>query len=312
MKSLTITCSSCGALLSYSETEQILICEYCGTQIQNPHFVEEKTIPTEELLAKLCSECQFEDTSLSYGTPLTEGKHHDCARKYFGVPAEDRIYMVFDATIFGSCKEGLALCSSGIYFETSSFGGPSSLSWDEVAHTIVSYQPKDRSLYIGDYSFITGPKAGEELLKILQDLQENFDPSVNKKCIGTAEELLAKMCSERPFEDPFTSFGTPFTEGKKHDRARKHFKIPDKENVYMICDATFFGSCKQGFALCSSGLYFCESWKSITGFISWEDFPYTIMWYKQKQGFHIDSYYFSAGSEEMLKFLQDLQKRLKP
>ncbi len=61
---------------------------------------------------------------------------------------------------------------------------------------------------------------------------------------------------------------------KKLLNARQYFNIPGDEPVILLCDATVFGSCKIGFAICEKGLYWGVDWTTETKrtFLSWNDF----------------------------------------
>ncbi len=53
------------------------------------------------------------------------------ARKQFGVPNSEKVFLVLDATIFGTCKAGLALCTKGIYLRDTA-GTARSIAWAKL------------------------------------------------------------------------------------------------------------------------------------------------------------------------------------
>ncbi len=55
------------------------------------------------------------------------------ARKFFGIPRDDDVYMILDTTLFGSCKVGLALCTSGICMKDED-GTVRSIGWGEFGN----------------------------------------------------------------------------------------------------------------------------------------------------------------------------------
>lgn len=61
--------------------------------------------------------------------------------------------------------------------------------------------------------------------------------------------------------------------GYKKDAAIKHFDIgeDDEDEIWCIVDTTIFGSCKVGFAMTTSGIYFVDE-DSESGFIDWDEF----------------------------------------
>ena len=64
-----------------------------------------------------------------YGSAIS--KKEEQARKYFGFPASDKPFLILDATIFGTCKAGLALCSRGIYLRDTA-GAQRAISWSDL------------------------------------------------------------------------------------------------------------------------------------------------------------------------------------
>ena len=53
------------------------------------------------------------------------------ARKQFGIPNSEKVFLVLDATIFGTCKAGLALCTKGIYLRDTS-GTARGIAWAKL------------------------------------------------------------------------------------------------------------------------------------------------------------------------------------
>jgi DNA uptake protein ComE-like DNA-binding protein len=61
---------------------------------------------------------------------------------------------------------------------------------------------------------------------------------------------------------------------KKLRNVIEHFPLPKGEEVIALVDATVFGSCKYGLAICREGMYVNNSWTSRIrkGFITWNEF----------------------------------------
>lgn len=72
-------------------------------------------------------------------------------------------------------------------------------------------------------------------------------------------------------DDLFFEVGNPIRiqSSKKYEKAQLYFNIPSDEEIFFIYDDTVMGSCKKGFALCSSGYYYCTN---RSGYIPWEQF----------------------------------------
>lgn len=168
-------CTGCGAPLNYSETEEILACEYCGCQFQNPHYDENapvirtrKSDDAAAVLSAVCGAATITAKDCSFGTPITGGKRLARARKYFNIPDEDNVYMIYDSTLLGSCKEGFALCSSGFYC---CIDGTGYLSWDDFIQANI---PLEGSVNVNEYTFITATDTGKLLSAFLQKLQNRL------------------------------------------------------------------------------------------------------------------------------------------
>lgn len=98
-------------------------------------------------------------------------------------------------------------------------------------------------------------------LKFFGEIFDFYHP----KSLKENQELLwydlGAICEQYRFNSPQAENGSPLNErnSKKYNKAFVNFAIDNGEEVYFIYDSTVLGSCKQGFALCSSGLYGCDS-----------------------------------------------------
>lgn len=184
-----MACPNCGAKLLPSESERFVHCQYCGSSFHNEYYDEnaapdesmEETAEEEEdviyledvaieYLVELGEQHEVNDYSeVEFGTPLTSGKKHDAARKYFGsLPEDEEIYLVYDATIFGSCKKGFALCQGGFYYETTI--GSGHFSWEEFIDNEISYS-EDYTLTINGVKF-TGVASLESFFDFLIEFHD--------------------------------------------------------------------------------------------------------------------------------------------
>ncbi len=86
------------------------------------------------------------------------------------------------------------------------------------------------------------------------------------------EDLFA-ICSQYTNDSYYVGSEIP---EKKFYNVITEFLIPGGEEILAVVDATVFGSCKNGLAICREGMYVNNSWTGRTrrGFISWEDFKY--------------------------------------
>ncbi len=66
-------------------------------------------------LRQIMSAVDIRDDYCITGTPISNGKMLENARSNFKIPDSENVYLIFDATVLGSCKTGFAICESGIY-----------------------------------------------------------------------------------------------------------------------------------------------------------------------------------------------------
>lgn len=68
------------------------------------------------------------------------GKKLQNACKYFPIPQPENVIALYDSTVFGSCKTGLAISTDGIYWKNDKLNQSrkNHLSWEEFSRAIVS------------------------------------------------------------------------------------------------------------------------------------------------------------------------------
>lgn len=85
-------------------------------------------------------------------------------------------------------------------------------------------------------------------------------------------EAFARKIGPKESYEFFVGNGLKTGKGKtKIDGSRKYFGVEDDEDVYLVLDTTIFGSCKVGFACCTSGIYMKDE-DGDQCFFNWEDF----------------------------------------
>lgn len=97
-------------------------------------------------------------------------KKEAAARTYFGVPKGDAVWLILDTTLFGSCKVGFALCTSGMYAHDEQ-GKDARLSWQEVAK--VALGDDDGTLVVGSYRFIASGDV-DDLIRLFRRIQREL------------------------------------------------------------------------------------------------------------------------------------------
>lgn len=96
---------------------------------------------------------------------------------------------------------------------------------------------------------------------------ENTEVENDRIQINT--DIIFRAC-KISMDSLFCELGYPLgPSSKRFLMAKNNFKIPDNDDIYFILDATASCSCKNGFAICTSGIY---SSSMSNGYISWAEF----------------------------------------
>ncbi len=106
------------------------------------------------------------------GNPVVpqSSKKYQRAKLYFGIPEEDEIFLIYDSTVFGNCKKGFALCTSGFYYCLSNSGN---ISWDKFA--LVKISKCISGLQIDKKEFTVETGVRNNLLTVLERIQNYLD-----------------------------------------------------------------------------------------------------------------------------------------
>lgn len=97
---------------------------------------------------------------------------------------------------------------------------------------------------------------------------------------------------------------------KKYADAKVNFRIPDDEDIFLIYDATILGGCRKGFAICTAGIYYCQS---RVGFWDWGQFKSINVSHSVFTGLLIgnESFTVSGGDgKNLLMILKTIQEYL--
>ena len=101
---------------------------------------------------------------------LKVSKKEAAARKYFGVPKGDAVWLILDTTLFGSCKVGFALCTSGMYAHDER-GEDARLSWQKVAKAVL--EDDDGTLVVDGNRFIASGDV-DDLIQLFRRIQKEL------------------------------------------------------------------------------------------------------------------------------------------
>ena len=118
----------------------------------------------EEQIANICNSVKFDNMYCEVGNPLQSKKEKN-ARKNFDIPLSEKMYLVCDTTVFGGCRKGLAICSSGFYFYE---GKKGYIAWKNFKNIPVSVGLG--GLHLGDMIFNTA-NDGKRICQILNTIQ---------------------------------------------------------------------------------------------------------------------------------------------
>ena len=138
--------------------------------------------PTQPAQTQTTSTAKVEQIIQSFMKTLPDGSVDDvlwgskvsqkeeAARKYFGVPKGDAVWLILDTTLFGSCKVGFALCTSGMYAHDER-GEDARLSWQKVAKAVL--EDDDGTLVVDGNRFIASGDV-DDLIQLFRRIQKEL------------------------------------------------------------------------------------------------------------------------------------------
>ncbi len=129
--------------------------------------LDENFTAEERALAKILYGKSGDDLYLEIGLPI-EPKN---SRKYiraslnFGISDYEKIFLIYDGTVFGECTIGFSACSTGLYLCEDVKDGPIYISWEDFINISVSKE------FIGSFAFDMSNNADfmESILEEIQD-----------------------------------------------------------------------------------------------------------------------------------------------
>jgi len=122
--------------------------------------------------------------------------------------------------------------------------------------------------------------------------------------------FIVRSCNGIKIDSVYCEIGSPINPAysKRYEKAKVYFNITDNEEIFLIYDATVFGNCKQGFALCTNGFYYCEK-KS--GYLDWNQFR-SVKISKSFFGLTIGDVSFNCDDcKKIMMVLQGIQEYLR-
>ncbi len=126
------------------------------------------------------------------------------------------------------------------------------------------------------------------------------------------DSFLIHACEGISVDKMYCEVGSPTIpqSSGKYQKAKRYFNIPDSDELFLIYDNTVLRNCKKGFALCTSGFYYCLGKSE---YILWDKFA-SVKIAKSFGGFQVDGAEFvtssSGDSLQLLTVLISIQESL--
>ena len=223
------------------------------------------------------------------------------ARQNFPIPNDEEIFVLYDATVFGSCKLGLAIGENGLYWKNDNYvkSEINSMSWDEFIECDLYNGDKKNHIEFADGAIFNSVAEGDKIFSFLEELQdlvsseygdeeeeyeEELDDEDEEELDDEDEEELDdddEYDEEELLEDAvyncLEKYNIPrllYDEKLKKVNFRelvREFYVPESDDLYAFFDSTVFGGCGNGMAITSSGLYWKNQWDK-PGFLTWDSF----------------------------------------
>ena len=170
--------------------KQTIVCEYCETKnpLSNSHCLSCNAVlrggPSPQSKAgldsfstavmKLCEPyeasewCNIQETAAP--------KKLARATETFGIPADEQILVLYDDTLFGSNKNGFAICREGLYWRNS-WDTPTkrtSLSWEKFVERPIKLEGSSVDFGRGDQISVTASSSEDQqqIVAFFRKLQE--------------------------------------------------------------------------------------------------------------------------------------------
>lgn len=295
-------CTNCGEKV----TDEMKFCPNCGKSIKNRSEGIQNNISAHVNLEKNknmdIKEKRIEDMfwnifktrgkfgSRVYfiGKDLFPSQYDDNLKKYLGNCNKDEKVMLVFVYPDSNLEDGFVITNQRLIWHNGTYD-MSEILLDDIKDvrigksllaTIMNIVSYDDEIYPKIY--LTGINSEEEfVLKFrsfiydIQKMKKTKEKDDDSNLLGTTEEnivdCIINACNSVKIDSLYCVVGNPIVSPsvKKYINAKAYFNIPDHEDVYMIYDETILGGCKKGFALCTTGFYYC---KQQSGYIPWNEF----------------------------------------
>ena len=144
--------------------------------------------------------------------------------------------------------------------------------------------------------------AGNNATAIKAQTDNDFTRFLVYTCNSVRFDELERACIETG--EPSIS-----SDSWRLKNARKNFRIPDKEDVYLILNATDDDGddIGRGLAICTNGIYYCGSSDRIS-FLNWQNFRNKLIsLYNDSISIGGESFDVGFGAKKVVMILKNIQ-----
>lgn len=242
--------------------------------------------------------CNRQSQDGFYAGNRIPGKKLGNAIGSYGIGHTTDVIALIDCTVFGSAKDGMAICENGLYWHNQ-FESPMFISWDDFSDATIQTQGVFQ-VELGHHgAFNTaGSSCGRgwvaTMLRKLQAVVQEGDPQdargrrndrgnenrVDNKS-GDESSVFLTVVDEGPSYDDLVRFCERFSArgysvgtaipAPTLNNARESFRIPRADFVAAVLDCTAIGSARNGLAVCETGLYWHNQSESACSAL-WDEF----------------------------------------
>jgi len=211
----------------------------------------------EARILEICRDHAFAGLALDEEIPPKKLRN---AREHFPIPESERVLALLDATtLTRSNKEGMAVCTTGIYWKNdwAVKSAERYLAWQSLLGATIDVDPSLPIVLLGNgdriqVSVDQASVGTAELLRVLR-------AAVGEQARASGADLrpglteLRRTCNG--YTNKFSFFVRPNISEKKLANARECYSVLPSDPVLLLVDTTVFGSAKTGLAVTESGLY---------------------------------------------------------
>ena len=149
-----------------------------------------------------------------------------------------------------------------------------------------------------------------EVYAIYHGNNEDADEVCIKDDIESNVEFIIRACNSVSIDSMYCEVGHPevMPTASKYSKAKCNFNIPDDESIFLIYDATIFGGCQKGFAVCTTGFYYCGHQRGYWDWKQFKEVPISSSFTGFKVGY--EEFNTATDGKKLLMILRSIQECL--